>query len=124
MLGPYQSGSTFVLRSWAQANSDTLVRYITAFIEGSRWVRNPANKADVVALLADRLKLPAEVAEQSYKIALDPVSGIVTDARFDLDGFRNTLKLRAEILGTWGGTPPAPEKYLDFSYYQKALAGL
>ena len=27
-------------------------------------------------------------------------------------------------LGTWGGTPPAPEKYLDLSYYQKAFAGL
>ena len=25
---------------------------------------------------------------------------------------------------TWGGTPPAPEKYLDLSYYQKAFAGL
>ena len=23
-----------------------------------------------------------------------------------------------------GGTPPAPEKFLDLSYYQKALAGM
>ena len=32
------------------------------------------------------------------------------------------LKLRAELLGTWGGTPPSPEKYLDLSYYERALA--
>jgi len=30
-------------------------------------------------------------------------------------------KLRAQFEG---GTPAAPEKYLDLSYYQKALAGL
>jgi hypothetical protein len=41
-----------------------------------------------------------------------------------LVGFRNALKLRADMLGTWGGIPPAPDKYLDLSYYQRALAGL
>ena len=40
-------------------------------------------------------------------------------------GFENTLKLRAEMLGTWSGNPPPPTgKYLDLSYYQRALAGL
>jgi hypothetical protein len=34
------------------------------------------------------------------------------------------LKLRAEIEGQWGGTAPAPDKYLDLSYYDKAVAGL
>jgi hypothetical protein len=98
------------------------VRYVRAFIEGSRWVRDPANKAEVVTLLADRLKLSPDVAAQSYEIAVDPVSGIVADAKFDMEGFRNALKLRAEILGTWGGSPPAPDKYVDLSYYHKALA--
>jgi hypothetical protein len=26
--------------------------------------------------------------------------------------------------GQWGGTTPAPDKYLDLSYYDKAVAGL
>jgi hypothetical protein len=35
------------------------------------------------------------------------------------------LKLRADMLGTWGGKPPpAPEKYLDLSYYDRALKSL
>ena len=39
-----------------------------------------------------------------------------------MQGFRNTLKLRAEFEG---GEPYAdPAKYIDLSYYQKALAGL
>ncbi len=36
-------------------------------------------------------------------------------------GVKNVLKLRAEFEG---GTPALPDKYLDLSYYQKALAGL
>jgi hypothetical protein len=28
------------------------------------------------------------------------------------------------MLGTWGGKPPAPDKYLDLSYYDRALKGL
>ena len=42
----------------------------------------------------------------------------------DLDGFKNVLKLRAEVEGQWGGYPPAPEKYYDSSYYFGALAKL
>lgn len=44
------------------------------------------------------------------------------DARFDFDGFRTVLKLRAEIEDQWNGQPPAPDKYCDFSYYRQALA--
>ena len=39
-------------------------------------------------------------------------------------GFNNTLKLRAEIEGQWGGNPPAPNKYIDLSYYDRAVAGI
>lgn len=123
-IGSYQSDGAFTLRTWAQANSDTLVRYLRAYIEGRRWVLDPANKAEAIALLAERLKLAPDVAEKAYAVAADPVDGIAKDAKFDMDGFRNVLKLRAEIEGQWGGTPPAPEKYLDFSYFDKALSGL
>jgi hypothetical protein len=84
---------------------------------------NPANVAALTALVADRVKLPNDVVAQSLKMAFDE-KGYATDAKFDMEGFRNVLKLRADILGTWGGTPPAPEKYLDLSYYQRALASL
>jgi len=38
-----------------------------------------------------------------------------------MQGFRNVLALRAEIEGSWGGKPPAPERYVDLSYYENAL---
>jgi ABC-type nitrate/sulfonate/bicarbonate transport system substrate-binding protein len=123
-VGAYQSDGAFVMRAWAKANSDTLVHYIQAYVEGRRWAVDPANKAEATQLLADRLKLSPAVAAKSYAIAADPVDGLAKDAKFDMEGFKNVLKLRAEIEGQWGGTPPPPEKYLDLSFYNKALAGL
>ncbi len=123
-VGSYQSDGAFVMRAWANANSDTLVRYIRAYVEGRRWGLDPANKAEAIQLLADRLKLTGEVAAQSYAVATDPADPIAKDARFDMAGFNNVLKLRAEIEGQWGGKAPPPEKYIDLSYYDKALAGM
>ena len=57
-------------------------------------------------------------------MATDPVEGMAKDAKFDMEGFKNTLKLRAEIEGQWGGKPPSPEKYIDLSYYDRAMAGI
>ena len=70
------------------------------------------------------IKLPADIAAQSYAVATAPTEGMAKDAKLDLSGFNNVLKLRAEIEGQCGGTPPPAQKYLDLSYYEKALAGL
>ena len=121
MLGPYQATGTVVLRSWAQANADVLVRYIQAYIEGLRWSLDPKNKDEAINLLADGLKLSQDVASATYAIAVDPVEGLAKDAKLDMEGFRNVLKLRADWTGVAPGTP---DKYLDLSYYQKALSAL
>ena len=123
-IGPYQATGGFVMRAWAKANEDTLVKYLQAYVEGVRWSLDPQNKKEAVGFLMSRLKLAEDVATQAYAVATDPAEGLSKDGKLDLEGFKNVLKLRAAHLGTWGGTPPAPEKYLDLSYYQKALAGL
>jgi hypothetical protein len=77
-----------------------------------------------VALLVQRLKLAPEVAEKTYDQMREPKFGLATDARFDLEGFRNVLALRAEIEGQWGGKPPAPGKFYDLQYYERAVKTL
>jgi ABC-type nitrate/sulfonate/bicarbonate transport system substrate-binding protein len=117
-LGAYQGTSAFVLRPWAQANSDTLVKYVQAYIEGWRWAFDPKNKAEVVKILVERLKLTEDVATQSFD---DTKSDSAKDGAVDMAGVNNVLKLRAQYEG---GAPASPEKYLDLSYHKKALAGL
>jgi ABC-type nitrate/sulfonate/bicarbonate transport system substrate-binding protein len=120
LLGPYQAGGVFVMRKWAKANGALLERYIAALIESGRVARDPANRAEVVSLIAARLKQDPKVAERTYETIMGP-HGIARDAKFDMQGFRNVLALRAEIEGDWGGRAPAPDKYVDLSYYDRAL---
>jgi ABC-type nitrate/sulfonate/bicarbonate transport system substrate-binding protein len=124
VIGPYLSTTGFVLRPWARENGDTLVRYIQAYVEGLRFALDPSNKAEAIELLAKGLNISPEIATRSYAVAADPKNGFMKDAKLDLDGFRNVLKLRAELHGDWGGKPPAPEQYIDLSHYQRALAGM
>lgn len=118
VIGPYQAFSGFVLRPWASANADTLERYLTAIIEGQRFVLDPSNKAAVVKLMINHLKASEDIAAQSYPVVL---SSLAKDAAFDMEGFRNVLALRARFTGK---EPQPPEAYIDLAYYQKALSGL
>lgn len=86
-----------MLRKWAQANRDVLERYIAGLIEGTRWALAPQNKETAVRILSERLKVSHEVATRTWELMREPAFGIAQDARFDMDGFRKVLALRAEI---------------------------
>jgi ABC-type nitrate/sulfonate/bicarbonate transport system substrate-binding protein len=122
LLGAYQGTGAFAMRPWARANRAVLDRYIAAYIEATRWARDPANREECIRMLAERLKLDAGVAARTYAALMDPAYGLSPDARFDMAGFRNVLALRAQIEGQWGGKPPAPDRFIDLAHYERALA--
>ena len=120
-IGPYLGTVPYVLRAWAQANAETLVAYLQACIEGLRWALEPANKAAAIALYAERLSLPPDIAAETYAIATDPVHGLARDASLDIDGLNTVLRLRAAFEG---GTAKPADRYVDLSYLQRALETL
>ena len=120
-LGPYLADGTWVMRPWARRNADTLVRYLQAMIEGYRWAADPANRAEAAAIVAKSIDVDADIAASSVEAAVGPRGGLAKDARIDMIGFANTLRLRAEMMG--GDRNADPQKYLDLSYYERALAG-
>ncbi|MFC6282551.1 MULTISPECIES: ABC transporter substrate-binding protein [Polaromonas] len=121
LLGPYQATGAFVMRQWAKANAGALEGYLAAYIEGQRHVMNPANRGEMIALLTSSFKLSPQAAEGTYEALVKPGSGLAVDARFSDEGFKTALAIRAEMEGMWGGTPPAPDKYIDLSYYGRAI---
>ena len=120
LYGPYQASGAFVMRSWAKSNEQVLERYLAAFIEGCRAAQDPAQKKQVLAVLKRELKLDDRLTELTYQELMLERSGLSKDCAIDMPGFKNVLALRAEIEGQWGGNPPAPEKFLDMSYFDKA----
>jgi NitT/TauT family transport system substrate-binding protein len=123
-IGPYQAAGFFAERKWAQEHRGPLTSFLAAIIEAQRWLVAPANKNEVLALLTKEAHLAPEVAAETYENSMTKPGGLAKDAAFDLEGFQNVLKLRAEIEGSWGGHPPAPDKYYDPFFYEGALAKL
>lgn len=121
LIGPYQAAGYFTQRAWAKDHRDTLHKYLAAIIEAQRWLMAPANKKQVIDLMIKESHLAPDVAAETYELSMMRPGGYEKDAAVDLDGFKNVLKLRAEVEGQWGGHPPAPEKYYDSSYFDAAL---
>jgi ABC-type nitrate/sulfonate/bicarbonate transport system substrate-binding protein len=121
LYGPYQASGIFVMRPWAQKNAGALERYIAAYIEGCRAAQDPSQKDLAKQVLKRELKLDDRITDLTYQALMTKGSGLSQDCAFDLQGFRNVLSLRAEIEGQWGGQAPAVDKFLDMSYYNRAI---
>jgi ABC-type nitrate/sulfonate/bicarbonate transport system substrate-binding protein len=122
LIGPYQAAGFFTLRDWAKSHRDTITPFLAACIEAQRWLMAPENKQQVIDLMVSDYHLTPEIAAETYEMSMMQLGGYTKDAKFDLDGFKNVLKLRADVEGSWGGHPPSPDKYYDPSYYEAALA--
>ena len=122
VIGPYQAAGFFTQRAWAKDHRELLISFLAACIEAQRWLLDPANKQQVIEMLTTEFHLAPQIAAEDYQLTISQPGGFADDARFDLRGFENVLKLRAEIEGQWGGHPPGPDKYYDPSYYDASLA--
>ncbi len=124
LIGPYQAAGFFAQRQWAKEHRDALISFLAVIIEAQRWLLSPPNKQEVIDLMTQESHSATDVAAETYESLMTRPGGFAKDAAFDLDGFKNVLNLRAEVEGSWGGQPPAPEKYYDPSYYDAALTKL
>lgn len=121
LIGPYQAAGFFGECSWIAENRGALVSFLAAIIEAQRWLMAPESKSQVLELMTNQMRLAPDIAAESYESLMTKPGGLAKDAAFDLPGFQNVLKLRAEVEGSWGGHPPAWEEYYDASYYNEAL---
>ena len=122
LLGAYQAGGHFARRKWADEHRESIVKYLAAYVKSQRWVMDPANKKQVLEMMVEEYKLAPEVAAGTYELSMTRPGGFEKDAQLDQEGFRNVLKLRAEVEGQWGGHAPPTSKYYDDTYYQAAVA--
>jgi ABC-type nitrate/sulfonate/bicarbonate transport system substrate-binding protein len=112
-------------RKWLDAHGSVAVRFLRAMKRGTDYVLDPANKAEVLAILpADG---NAATAERIYQMFITEAGGgLIRDLNLDRKGLLATAQIRE----TWGGwdTPRdlnwvASEKsgVYDLSYLEEAL---
>jgi ABC-type nitrate/sulfonate/bicarbonate transport system substrate-binding protein len=121
VIGPYQAVLGVARRSWAKSNEAALVGFIRGYVKSLDWLADPANRVEAVAIY--RRNIPAasaEAANKAWDVLLAGPEGFQRKGKLDLAGIKTVLELRSEF-----GRPQKnladPSKYVDESYYRKAL---
>ncbi len=121
VIGPYLGIVGAARSRWAQAHPDRVVAFIRAYRDAVRWLKQPQNRNDAVALLmANVPNMNAEIARQSAELMLDERSGFFSDVQLDPQAGQAVLALRSKL-----AQPPRPltdlEKYVDRRYWTGAM---
>ena len=121
IVSSYQGTVGAAKRAWARKNRDSLVSYIRAYIEATQWCFDTKNRASCLELLAIHNGLEGKAAEQTLDTLLDSACGLYPKAELNLRGLETVLTLRAEM-GYLKQPIPSTERYIDLSYYERAMA--
>jgi ABC-type nitrate/sulfonate/bicarbonate transport system substrate-binding protein len=107
-------------RAWAQANRDAVMRFTRAFGAAYKFMRAPANRAEVADILAETTGAPLDVAQAMLTFYYEPDRGVMPkQAEIDMAGMNKVV----ELLGRTGELkPPLPpaERFVDLQYLQAA----
>ncbi len=121
MMPVYQGTCAVASRRWARQHADRLIRYIRAYVEATQWCRELQHRQFCLDILSRHNGIDGAVAEKTLDALLDEERGLYPQAALNTAGVAAALDLRSEMGYLTHPTPPV-EKYLDLSYYWRALA--
>jgi len=120
-LGPILFTTDFANMNYLKSNRTEVVRYLKSMIEATRWLYDPKNKEEALAIHMRVLKSTRESAEEDYKYLVQdfqpfPKDGTVSKASYD-----KTMELRAKEGAYQGKKIPPMSEYVDSSLIDEAL---
>jgi ABC-type nitrate/sulfonate/bicarbonate transport system substrate-binding protein len=123
VIGPYQAVLGVSRRGWAKDNEPALVGFIRGYVAALDWLGDPANRAEAVAIYRKNIPQASEDgANKAWDVLLAGPEGFQKKGKLDRAGIATVLKLRSEF-GQPQKTLTDPGKYVDESYYNKAIGG-
>jgi NitT/TauT family transport system substrate-binding protein len=109
-----------VRRSWAEKNKETLIRYVRGLASAYRFMREPANRDEVVRIVLNTTGSSEEIARQTLSLYFEPDRGVVPkQGEIDVKGFAQVIQVMAEA-GELKPPLPAPERFIDLQYLKAA----
>ncbi len=121
VIGPYQAVLGVARRGWAKSNETALVAFIRAYVKSLDWLADPAHRGEAVAIYRKYLPQATDAsAGKAWEVLLAGSEGFQKKGKLDRAGIETVLKLRSEF-GRPQKTLTDPSKYVDESYYQKAI---
>ncbi|HLI27132.1 MAG TPA: ABC transporter substrate-binding protein [Chloroflexota bacterium] len=106
-----QLSLTAVRRDWAEEHADVLRRYLRAQAAASRWLNDPANRAEAIQILGEATRASPDAAAYTYEVFVTRVRAYPDDGCIQRSGMEGLLQVLARA-GLEEGTPSV-EKYID-----------
>lgn len=120
----YLFQATTTTRAWASPRKDLLVRYMRAKIRAHRWIYDPRNKGEAVAILVKNTRLSEADALKTYELWIaERRPYLALDAELNVRGLQNVLEDLVEQ-DLMKRPLPEPGRYVHSAFYEEALAGL
>ena len=111
---------TVARRSWAEANSDKLVRYARALAGAFKYIRDPKNHDNVVKTIVETTGFAKDNAELTLKLYFEPERNVLPQAgEISIKGMQEVIALMGEG-GILKAPLPPPERFIDLRYLQAA----
>jgi|SRR5579859_6670040 len=107
-------------RSWASQHKDELVRFARAMGEADRFMGDPKNRADVIAMGAVATGADPDIVSQIYDLYYQPYRGVIPkQGEINVPGITVTIELMGASGQLKDPLPPA-ERFVDLQFLRAA----
>jgi ABC-type nitrate/sulfonate/bicarbonate transport system substrate-binding protein len=120
ILPPYTFAALLVNRDWAQGNRGAVVRWLAAMQDSVRWLYDPANKEEAIAILAEWTKTSEDDSRGTYGIVVEQDKAYPAELRATRAHLEAMIDLMREV-GTAPDPMPDLDRFLDNTYLDEAL---
>ena len=111
-----------VKRAWAAAHQDVAIRFVRAVASSFRFIRDPANRAEVVKTMVAVTGSSEDVARQTLALYFEPDRGVMPrQGGIDMAGLAQVIAFMGEG-GMLTAPLPQPDRFVDLRYLKAAGA--
>lgn len=120
VMSNFQFIVSAVRRAWGEKNKDALVRYARSLASAYRYMRDPANRDEVVRIELDTTGSSESIARQTLSLYFEPDRGVVPkQGEIDVKGFSEVIRIMGEV-GELKAPLPAVERFIDLQFLKAA----
>lgn len=119
-LGPIQFVVQFGNADYIKSNRSDVVSFVKGMAEATRWLYDPKNKEEALAIYVKILKSTREAAEADYRFMIEEFKPFPVDGAVNKQAIEKTLDLRVKAGKYEGKKIPSYLNYVDTSIVEEA----
>lgn len=124
ILGPIQFVIEFAHTDFLRSHRDETTKYVKSSVEALRWLYDPKNKEESLAIHMKSLTSTKDSAELDYKFLIQELQAFPKDGSVSKAGMEKTMELRVNDGMYKESRVPSYAEYLDNSFLEDALRQL